>query len=80
MLCDAQGGVPVDGLEVRAPGPDDPVAIEIQIGYRVTGAGRYARRGVELIYEYQGEVRRKVIPSQLAICAPATTECEPENP
>jgi len=40
--------------------------------------GRSAKRGVELIYEYQGHRYRKVIPSYVAICAPATAPCQPE--
>jgi len=73
---DAAGGVPVNGLTVYPPAPGQRRWIEIQIGYKVVAPGRSTKRGVELIYEYQGERYRKVIPSYVAICAPATASCE----
>ena len=75
---DAAGGVPVSGLTVYPPAAGERRWIEIQIGYEVVAPGRSAKRGVELIYEYQGYRHRKVIPSYVAICAPATASCESE--
>jgi hypothetical protein len=77
-FADAAGGVPINGLTVYPPDAGEHRWVEIQIGYEVVAAGRSARRGVELIYEYQGRRYRKVIPSYLAICAPATVACQPE--
>jgi hypothetical protein len=76
--ADAAGGVPVNGLTVYPPAAGAHRWIEIQIGYEVVAPGRSAKRGVELIYEYQGRRYRKVIPSYVAICAPATASCQPE--
>ncbi|MEV6816412.1 hypothetical protein [Micromonospora sp. NPDC051296] len=75
---DDAGGVDVKSLVVRPPATGEDRWIEIQIGYEVIAEGRSARRGVELIYEYEGETKRAFIPSYLAICAPATASCEPE--
>src|SRR5690606_8511057 len=38
------------------------VILEIQIGYEVIGEGRAVQRGVELVYGYQGPVRRGAHP------------------
>lgn len=79
-MADAAGGVPVEGLVVQPPEPGEDVWIELQIGYEVVAPGRSARRGVgELVYEYDGTVHQAVIPSYLAICAPATVVCDPEH-
>lgn len=75
----AGGAEPVNGLTVRVPRPSEYLAIQIQIGYEVVAPGRYTRRGVELIYEYQGERRKVIIPSHLAICAPANAHCTPND-
>ena len=48
------------------------------MGYRIKGPGRYVRAGVELVYRYRGKIRRAVVPSHLAICAPAPTACPDE--
>jgi len=72
---DAVGGVPVKGLVVQPSKPGEDRWIEIEIGYQVTGAGRSTRAGVELLYTYDGQTRRAVIPSQLTICAPAKIAC-----
>lgn len=77
-LRDAAGAVPVNNLVVRPPAPGASRWIELQIGYEVIAPGRSARRGVELIYEYEGERHRVVIPAYLAICAPASAPCRPE--
>ena len=52
--------------------------IEIQIGYEVVAPGRSTRRGVELVYEYEGAVHKALIPSYLEICAPSTVDCDTE--
>jgi hypothetical protein len=75
----AKGAVPVNGLTVRAPKPGEYLDVQIQIGYQVMAPGRYTRRGVELIYEYDGRERRVVIPSRAAICAPANATCTPND-
>lgn len=75
---DAAGGVAVNGLTVYPPASGERRWIEIQIGFEVVAPGRSAKRGVELIYEYQGHRYRKVIPSYVAICAPATAPCQSE--
>lgn len=77
-LNDAAGAVPVEGLIVRPPKEGEQRWIELQIGYEVVAPGRSARRGVELVYEYEGVQHKAVIPSFLAICAPATATCQPE--
>jgi hypothetical protein len=77
-LRDAAGAVPVNGLVVYPPKPGQHRWIELQIGYEVVAPGRAARRGVELIYEYGGVRHKVVIPSCLAVCAPATVTCQPE--
>ncbi|MEU8006986.1 hypothetical protein AB0B66_37985 [Catellatospora sp. NPDC049111] len=77
-LPDAAGGVPVEGLVVQPPEQGEDLWIEIQIGYEVMAPGRSTRHGVELVYEYEGTERKAVIPSYLAICAPATVACDPE--
>ncbi|MDG4762107.1 hypothetical protein [Micromonospora sp. WMMD710] len=74
----AAGAVPVEGLIVQAPKQGEVRWIELQIGYEVVATGRSARRGVELVYDYEGARHRVVIPSYLAICAPSTVTCEPE--
>jgi len=76
---DAAGGVAVNGLVVRPSRAGEDRWIEIQIGYRVKGPGRYVRAGVEVVYRYAGETRHVVIPSHLAICAPATVACPDES-
>ncbi|NYH42073.1 hypothetical protein HNR22_001800 [Micromonospora jinlongensis] len=73
------GAVPVEGLIVEAPQQGEDRWIEIQIGYEVVAPGRSARRGVELIYEYEGARHKALIPSYVAVCAPSTATCEPEH-
>jgi hypothetical protein len=73
---DAAGAVAVEGLIVHPPAPGEPRWIELQIGYEVVAPGRSVRRGVELIYEYEGVEHRAVIPSSLAVCSPATATCQ----
>jgi hypothetical protein len=75
---DAAGAIPVEGLVVPPSSPGQPRWIELQIGYAVVAPGRSARRGVELIYEYQHTTRRVIVPSYLAICAPSGVACPPE--
>jgi hypothetical protein len=75
---DAAGAVPVEGLVVEPPREGQSRWIELQIGYEVVAPGRSARRGIELIYEYEGFRHKAFIPSYLAICAPATVTCPPE--
>ena len=72
------GGVPVRDLIVAPPLEGEERWIEIQIGYEVVAPGRSTRRGIELLYEYEGARHRVLIPSNLAICAPRTVVCEPE--
>ncbi|MCM0674024.1 hypothetical protein NCC78_04810 [Micromonospora phytophila] len=74
----AAGAVPVEGLIVQPPKQGENRWIELQIGYEVVAPGRSARRGVELVYEYEGAQHRAVVPSYLAVCAPSTAACEPE--
>lgn len=74
----AAGAVPVQGLIVQPPKQGEDRWIELQIGYEVVAPGRSARRGVELVYEYEGAQHKAVIPSYLAVCAPSTATCEPE--
>ncbi|MDR6319096.1 hypothetical protein J3R03_003292 [Actinoplanes couchii] len=35
---------------------------------------------VEIVYEYDGDRKRVVVPSHLTICAPATAPCEARGP
>lgn len=77
-MHDAGGGVEVEDLVIYPSESDQKRWIELQIGYEVVAEGRSTRRGVELTYEYQGEIHKAIIPSYLAICAPSTAECEPE--
>lgn len=77
-LPHAAGAVPVEGLIVQPPKRGEDRWIELQIGYEVVAPGRSARRGVELVYEYEGARHKAVIPSYLAVCAPSTAMCEPE--
>jgi hypothetical protein len=72
---DAAGGVPVEGLVVQPSKPGEDRWIEIQVGYRVKAPGRYVRAGVEVVYSYGGKTFRTVIPSHVAICAPAPVAC-----
>lgn len=74
----AAGAVPVKGLVVQPPKKGEDRWIELQIGYEVVAPGRATRRGVELVYEYEGTEHKAFIPSYVAICAPATVTCEPE--
>jgi len=76
---DSAGGVDPQGLIVRVPKPGELLELEIQIGYEVVAAGKSNRRAVEVEYEYQGQLRRLVIPSHLSICAPASVKCSPEQ-
>jgi len=78
VLPGAAGAVGVAGLIATPPKRGEDRWIEIQIGYQVIAPGRSARRGVELIYEYEGAQHRVVIPGYLALCAPATVTCAPE--
>jgi hypothetical protein len=75
---DAAGAVPLEGLTIQPPKQGETRWIELQIGYEVLAPGRSARRGVELVYEYQGAQHKALIPSYLAVCAPATATCQPE--
>ena len=75
---DLAGAVPVNGLIVAPPKPGEPRWIELQIGYEVVAPGRSTRRGVELVYEYEGARHKALIPSYLAVCAPSTATCQPE--
>ena len=77
-LPHAAGAVPVEGLIVQPPKQGEDRWIELQIGYEVVAPGRTARRGVELVYEYEGAQHKAVIPSYVAVCAPSTATCEPE--
>jgi hypothetical protein len=77
-LPHAAGAVPVEGLVVQPPKRGEDRWIELQIGYEVVAPGRSARRGIELVYEYEGARHRAVVPSYVAVCAPATVACEPE--
>jgi hypothetical protein len=72
---DAAGGVTVKGLVVLPSKPGEDRWIEFQIGYQVTAPGRSTRTGVQLLYNYDGQTRRAVIPSHLTISAPAKTAC-----
>lgn len=77
-LPHTSGAVPIDGLIVHPPKPGEDRWIELQIGYEVVAQGRSARRGIELIYEYEGSERKAFIPSYVSVCAPSTATCEPE--
>lgn len=74
----AAGAMPVEGLIVQPPEPGENRWIELQIGLEVIAPGRSVRRGIELVYEYEGNRHIAFIPSYVAYCAPATVECEPE--
>ncbi|WP_281893968.1 hypothetical protein [Phytohabitans aurantiacus] len=74
----AAGGMPVEGLIVQPPMRGEDRWIELQIGYEVIAPGRSARRGVELVYEYEGGRHKVFIPSYVAVCAPSTAICPPE--
>lgn len=72
------GAVPVEDLIVQPPEQGEDRWIELQIGYEVVAPGRTVRRGIELVYEYEGALHKTVVPSYMAVCAPATATCEPE--
>ncbi|MEU8014317.1 hypothetical protein [Micromonospora parva] len=74
----AAGAVPIKGLKVQPPQQGESRWIELQIGYEVVGLGRSVRRGVELVYEYEGAQHKAFIPSYVAVCAPAAITCAPE--
>jgi hypothetical protein len=75
---DSGGGRDPHNFIVRQPRPGDDLDVEIQIGFDVVGNGKTSKRGVEVIYQYQGKVKRVVIPSHLSICAPASVKCSPD--
>ena len=75
----AAGGVAPEGFQVRATNGDDDMSVEVQIGYEVVAAGVSNRTGVEVIYEYEGDRKRAVIPSHLTICAPANAACKAQQ-
>lgn len=77
-VAHAAGGVPVEGLVVQPPRQGEDRWIELQIGYEVVAPGRSVRRGVELVYEYEGARHKVFIPSYVAVCAPSTAICPPE--
>jgi hypothetical protein len=74
----AGGGMPIKGLVVEPPKQGEDRWIELQIGYEVVASGRSVRRGVELVYEYEGARHKVFIPSYVAVCAPSTAICQPE--
>lgn len=69
------GAVPVEGLVAQPPKQGEQRWIEIQIGYEVVAPGRSVRRGVELVYEYEGAKHEALIPSYVAYCAPSSASC-----
>jgi hypothetical protein len=75
---DSGGGRDPHNFIVRQPKPGDDLNVEIQIGFDVVGNGKTNKRGVEVIYQYEGKVKRVVIPSHLSICAPASVKCSPD--
>jgi hypothetical protein len=54
---------------------------EIRFGFDITAEGRSARRGAELVYEYDGEQRKVFLPSYFSICSPKwiKTDCPSED-
>ena len=74
---DSAGGRDPHNLLVRQAKPGDSLAVEIQIGFDVVGNGTSTKRGVEVVYQYEGETKRFVIPSHLTVCAPASAKCAP---
>lgn len=67
----AAGAMSIEGLIAQPPKQGGHRWIEIQIGYEVVAPGRSARRGVELVYEYEGVRHKAFVPSYLAVRAPA---------
>lgn len=75
---DATGGVSPVGLVIPVPMADD-TQIELQIGYEVVAPGKSNKLGVRVRYAYQGRTHEVIVPSRLAICAPATVKCTAEG-
>ncbi|MGW0501443.1 hypothetical protein [Micromonospora sp. NPDC003241] len=71
--------VPAPGTADRVDHPDGRVYIEILVGYEFVGAGRTVRRGMNVAYELNGQQRHVFLPSYMAVCAPATVQCQHED-
>ncbi|WP_157563141.1 hypothetical protein [Micromonospora chokoriensis] len=74
------------GLVLPDPGtadpsehPDGKVDIEILLGYELVGEGRTVRRGVNVTYEIGGRQQKVFLGSYMAVCAPATVQCQIED-
>jgi hypothetical protein len=70
---------PLAGFQVPSRdsnGPDLP-EVNLLFGYEVLKAGTAERRGVEVVYEYEGTRYRAFIPSYFTVCAPRGVECDP---
>jgi hypothetical protein len=77
------GSEPLQDFLVPAPPSDGQTPyFEVMFGFEVTAEGRSARRGAELVYEYDGDEHKVFIPSYVAICSPKTVspDCPDEGP
>ncbi|MFI7076744.1 hypothetical protein ACIBO1_05565 [Micromonospora sp. NPDC049903] len=83
---DLDGAQDPVGLVLPDPGavdpvdhPDGTVHIEILLGYEFVGEGRTVRRGMNVTYEIDGKERKVFLPSYMAVCAPASVQCQHED-
>jgi hypothetical protein len=79
------GSVPLEGFEIADSSKSangKTVDLELMFGFEVTANGRSARRGAELLYEYNGDEHKVFIPSYFAVCSPRaiSTNCPDEEP
>ncbi|GLW30034.1 hypothetical protein [Actinoplanes regularis] len=76
------GSTAVQDFIVPAPPSDGQTHyFELMFGFEVTKEGRSARRGAELVYEYDGNKYTRFIPSYVAVCSPKSirTDCPGED-